>query len=553
MSGRDVIGIAKTGSGKTFAYLLPLVRHVTDQPPRTSRDGPIALIMAPTHELVIQINDEMKKFKAATGLRSVALYGGAGVASQISDLKRGAEVVVCTPGRLIDLLCKNKGRITNLQRVSFVVMDEADRMFDMGFESQIRKIIANIRPDRQVVMFSATFPRVVEAAARSLLNNPLEITVQGTSIVPDTIDQFVEVVTEEQKLARAMEVISAWYEKGSTLIFVDTQQAADMLFKSVISSGYACVTLHGGVEQVDREAIIADFRRVHVKIMIATSVAARGLDVPSIRLVLNFDVPNHLQDYIHRVGRTGRAGNSGTAITFITPDEEQYSPDLIKTLKAAKQVIPSKLDELYQQFNAKLSQGTAKRHAGGYIKVSGFQFTKEEENHKRAARMRHWNMLSGENTDDIQYDEASSSGESADQEQEQKSFATVTSMESDHRTAAIEALKHKLSAKLQSNSSSHCVDEFQINEYPQHVLYRVTNKDALRQIQDFTGCNVTKKGVYIQPGRKLPLGERTLYLLIEGATELDVQSARTEIKKRLEEAMSNVHLERMVERRFTVV
>lgn len=569
MSGRDVIGIAKTGSGKTLAYLLPLIRHILDQPPRTSSDGPIALIMAPVHELVIQINDELKKFKAATGIKSIAVYGGTGVASQIGDLKRGADVVVCTPGRMIDLLCKNKGRITNLKRVTCVVLDEADRMFDMGFESQIRKIIGNVRPDRQVVMFSATFPRVIETAARSLLRNPLELTVQGKTIVADTIDQFVEVLTEEEKLSRVMELISSWYDKGSVLIFVDTQDAADSLFRDVIKSGYACVTLHGGKEQIDRETTISDFRRGHVKIMIATSVAARGLDVPSIRLVLNYDVPNHLQDYIHRVGRTGRAGNSGTAITFITPDEEQYSPDLVKALKNAKVALPVKLEQLHNQFQAKLRQGTAKHHAGGYVNVGGLEKLAKKEDRKRAERKLQMKMLTGEDYVDSDDEKESGSNEQNSQEHEKmdldgNSTQTVeTSASNDNnnnnsnQVVTIEQWKQRLNAKLQSTnntaSAAHCSEEYAINEYAQNVLYRVTNRDALRQIEDLTGCSVTKKGLYVAPGRKPPVGDRTLYLLIEGRNGLEVQTAKAEIKKRLEEAVCNVHPDRTVERRFSVV
>jgi superfamily II DNA/RNA helicase len=259
-------------------------------------------------------------------------------------------------------------------------------MFDMGFEPQIKKIINNIRPDRQTVMFSATFPRVVENAARSLLKNPLEITVRGRNIVSDTIDQFVEVIEEEQKLTRLLELIAAWYDKGSILIFVDTQEATDALYRDIIKSGYACLSLHGGKEQVDREMTIQDFRRGDTKILVATSVAARGLDVPSIRLVLNYEVPNHLQDYVHRVGRTGRAGNLGTAITFITPSEEQYSPDLVKALKDANSTIPEKLKELYDRFQEKLHQGTAKRHMSGYLNNSGFKFDEAEEEQKKAER-----------------------------------------------------------------------------------------------------------------------------------------------------------------------
>ncbi|CAI5495865.1 unnamed protein product, partial [Closterium sp. Naga37s-1] len=175
MSGRDCIGIAKTGSGKTLAFVLPMLRHIMDQPPLQSGDGPIGLILAPTRELVQQIFTDIRRFARPLGLSCVPVYGGSGVAQQISELKRGAEVVVCTPGRMIDILATSNGRITNLKRVTYLVLDEADRMFDMGFEPQIGRIIGNTRPDRQTVLFSATFPRQVETLARKVLTKPIEI------------------------------------------------------------------------------------------------------------------------------------------------------------------------------------------------------------------------------------------------------------------------------------------------------------------------------------------------------------------------------------------
>ncbi|KAG0463932.1 hypothetical protein HPP92_020001 [Vanilla planifolia] len=193
MSGRDCIGIAKTGSGKTLAFVLPMLRHIKDQPPVVPGDGPIALIMAPTRELVQQIHSDIKKFSKVLGVNCVPVYGGSGVAQQISELKRGAEIVVCTPGRMIDILCTSGGKITNLRRVTYFVMDEADRMFDMGFEPQITRIVQNTRPDRQTVLFSATFPRQVEILARKVLNKPVEIQVGGRSVVNKDITQLVEV------------------------------------------------------------------------------------------------------------------------------------------------------------------------------------------------------------------------------------------------------------------------------------------------------------------------------------------------------------------------
>ena len=179
MSGRDCIAVAKTGSGKTLAYILPMLRHIKDQPEIKNGDGPIAMIVGPTRELVTQIGKECRKFGKTVGVRCVSVYGGSGVQSQITDLKRGCEAVACTPGRMIDILTTGAGKITNLRRITYFVLDEADRMFDMGFEPQITRILANTRPDRQTVMFSATFPRAMENIARAALENPIEIQVGG--------------------------------------------------------------------------------------------------------------------------------------------------------------------------------------------------------------------------------------------------------------------------------------------------------------------------------------------------------------------------------------
>eukprot|EP01095_Lingulamoeba_sp_RSL-Kostka_P004889 TRINITY_DN1612_c0_g1_i2.p1 TRINITY_DN1612_c0_g1~~TRINITY_DN1612_c0_g1_i2.p1 ORF type:complete len:305 (-),score=109.47 TRINITY_DN1612_c0_g1_i2:97-1011(-) len=194
--GRDILAAAKTGSGKTLAFLLPLLRHVMAQESVKQGEGPIGLILAPTRELATQIHSEVKKFTKNLGMRAVCVYGGAGVQHQIGDLKRGAEIVVCTPGRMIDILTTNGGRITNLGRVTFVILDEADRMFDMGFEPQIMRIIQNVRPSRQTVMFSATFPTSVEHIARRILTRPIEIVVGGVSVVCDDVKQIIEVREE---------------------------------------------------------------------------------------------------------------------------------------------------------------------------------------------------------------------------------------------------------------------------------------------------------------------------------------------------------------------
>ncbi|KAI0091945.1 P-loop containing nucleoside triphosphate hydrolase protein [Irpex rosettiformis] len=369
MSGRDVIGVAKTGSGKTIAFLLPLFRHIKDQRPLEQMEGPIAVIMTPTRELAVQIHRECKPFLRVLNLRAVCAYGGSPIKDQIAEMKKGAEIIVCTPGRMIDLLTANSGRVTNLKRVTYLVLDEADRMFDMGFEPQVMKIVNNIRPDRQTVLFSATFPKQMDSLARKILRKPLEITVGGRSVVAPEIDQIVEVREEDSKFTRLLEILGQTYNEDPecrTLIFVDRQEAADNLLRELMRKGYLCMSLHGGKDQVDRDSTIADFKSGVVPIVIATSVAARGLDVKQLKLVINYDAPNHMEDYVHRAGRTGRAGNKGTCVTFITPEQDRYSVDIYRALKASNAGMPKELEDLANGFLEKVKSGKAKVAGSGF-------------------------------------------------------------------------------------------------------------------------------------------------------------------------------------------
>lgn len=370
MSGRDIIGVAKTGSGKTMAFLLPMFRHIKDQRPVEPSEGPVGIIMTPTRELAVQIYREMRPFIKALGLRAACVYGGAPISEQIAEMKKTADIVVATPGRLIDLLTANSGRVTNLYRVTYLVLDEADRMFDMGFEPQVMKILNNIRPDRQTVLFSATFPKQMESLARKVLKNkPLEITVGGRSVVAAEIEQIVEVRSEDTKFHRLLEILGELYNRekdARTLIFVDRQEAADDLLKDLIRKGYVTMSLHGGKDQVDRDETISDFKAGNVPIVTATSVAARGLDVKQLKLVINYDVPNHMEDYVHRAGRTGRAGQKGTCITFITPEQDRYARDIIAALKASAAHVPPELEAMAASFKEKLAAGKAKAAGSGF-------------------------------------------------------------------------------------------------------------------------------------------------------------------------------------------
>jgi ATP-dependent RNA helicase DDX46/PRP5 len=367
MMGRDVIGIAKTGSGKTLAFLAPLLRHVVDQGPlEPGESGPIAMILAPTRELVTQIHAELRKFAKPLGLSTLPVYGGANIGAQVSILRAGVHVLVGTPGRTIELLALNGGRVMSTRRCTMLVVDEADRLFDLGFEPQIRGIASTIRPDRQVVMFSATFPNHVEQVAKTITKHPLEIVVGGKSMASESVEQFVEVRSEESKFPRLLQLLGAWWDRGSVLVFVSDKDRADDVLLQLLRVGYMGMSLHGGKDPEDRAATVADFKRRDTNLLIATSVACRGLDVKHLRVVINYDVPNHLEDYIHRIGRTGRAGKEGTAFTFITPEEAQFAPDLVHALTAAGQPVPSELKALSDAHESAVESGLAHRRRSGY-------------------------------------------------------------------------------------------------------------------------------------------------------------------------------------------
>ncbi|KAF7824959.1 DEAD-box ATP-dependent RNA helicase 42 [Senna tora] len=581
MSGRDCIGIAKTGSGKTLAFVLPMLRHIKDQPPVVAGDGPIGLIMAPTRELVQQIHSDIKKFAKVLGLRCVPVYGGSGVAQQISELKRGAEIVVCTPGRMIDILCTSGGKITNLRRVTYLVMDEADRMFDMGFEPQITRIVQNIRPDRQTVLFSATFPRQVEILARKVLDKPVEIQVGGRSVVNKDITQLVEVRPENERFLRLLELLGEWYEKGKILIFVHSQEKCDALFKDLLRHGYPCLSLHGAKDQTDRESTISDFKSNVCNLLVATSVAARGLDVKELELVINFDVPNHYEDYVHRVGRTGRAGRKGCAITFISEEDARYAPDLVKALELSEQIVPDDLKALADGFMAKVTQGLEQAHGTGYG-GSGFKFNEEEDEVRRAAKKAQAKEYGFEEDKSDSEDEDEGIRKAGGDITQHPALAQILVNATKANSPALPAtsplisngglpvslpavlglqtaavmpgtglpilpndgatraalaamnLQNKL-AKIAGAMPEHYEAELEINDFPQNARWKVTHKETLGPISEWTGAAITTRGQYFPPGKVPGPGERKLYLFIEGPSEQSVKRAKAELKRVLED------------------
>uniref|UniRef100_A0A3B4G2L8 Probable ATP-dependent RNA helicase DDX46 n=1 Tax=Pundamilia nyererei TaxID=303518 RepID=A0A3B4G2L8_9CICH len=604
MSGRDLIGIAKTGSGKTIAFLLPMFRHIMDQRPLEESEGPISVIMTPTRELALQITKECKKFSKPLGLRVVCVYGGTGISEQIAELKRGAEIIVCTPGRMIDMLGANSGRVTNLRRVTYVVLDEADRMFDMGFEPQVMRIVDNVRPDRQTVMFSATFPRAMEALARRILSKPLEIQVGGRSVVCSDVEQHVLVIDEDKKFLKLLEILGHYQEKGSVIIFVDKQEHADGLLKDLMKASYPCMSLHGGIDQYDRDSIINDFKNGACRLMVATSVAARGLDVKQLILVVNYNCPNHYEDYVHRAGRTGRAGNKGYAYTFITEDQVRYAGDIIKALELSGSPVPPELEQLWASFkDQQKAEGKTIKSSSGFS-GKGFKFDETEHALANERKKLQKAALGLQDSDDedgaldieeqiesmfnskkrvkdlsapglgptsagniqklemakrlaLKINAQKNLGAEAQDVMQQATNAilrggTIMTPSVSAKTIA-EQLAEKINAKLnytpvekleeerqaaeQAETVRRYEEELEINDFPQTARWKVTSKEALQRIGEYSEAAITIRGTYFPPGKEPKEGERKIYLAIESANELAVQKAKTEITRLIKEEL----------------
>ena len=346
MSGRDIISIAKTGSGKTLAFMLPGLMHTVSQPPRMNREGPSVLVLLPTRELAQQVQEVSVSYCHALGLKMTCCFGGASKGPQARDLERGVDVVVATPGRLLDFL---ESGTLNLKRCSFLVLDEADRMLDMGFEPQIRKIVSQIRPDRQTMMFSATWPKEVRSLASDFQKDAAFLNVGSLELAANhNILQVVEVMDEYGKQTRMMQVLNDIMNQPEckTIIFTETKRKADDLTKWMRRDGWPALCIHGDKNQGERDWVLNEFKTGKTPILLATDVAARGLDVDDIKFVINYDYPNNSEDYVHRIGRTGRRDKKGTAYTFFTSQNAPKARDLIKVLEEAKQTVSNELREL---------------------------------------------------------------------------------------------------------------------------------------------------------------------------------------------------------------
>ncbi|KZT53009.1 DEAD-domain-containing protein [Calocera cornea HHB12733] len=350
--GRDLMACAQTGSGKTAGFLFPILSaSFANGPSAATSDAggyggrrkayPTALILAPTRELVSQIHEEARKFAYRSWVRPAVVYGGADIGQQLRQIERGCDLLSATPGRLVDLI--ERGRIS-LSNVRYLVLDEADRMLDMGFEPQIRRIVQgedmpNVT-ERQTLMFSATFPRDIQMLAKEFLKEYIFLSVGRVGSTSENITQRIEYVEDNDKRSYLLDILTAEGQNGLTLIFVETKRMADMLSDFLMASNLPATSIHGDRTQREREQALATFRSGRTPVMVATAVAARGLDIPNVMHVINYDLPSDIDDYVHRIGRTGRAGNTGVATAFFNRGNRNIVRDLLELLREANQEVP---------------------------------------------------------------------------------------------------------------------------------------------------------------------------------------------------------------------
>ncbi|KAI6711885.1 hypothetical protein JHW43_005550 [Diplocarpon mali] len=361
MGGRDLMACAQTGSGKTGGFLFPILSACFKTGPQPTPPGaagnfgrqrkayPTSLILAPTRELVSQIYEESRKFAYRSWVKPCVVYGGADIGSQLRQIERGCDLLVATPGRLVDLI--ERGRIS-LCNIKYLVLDEADRMLDMGFEPQIRRIVEGEDmpgvQGRQTLMFSATFPRDIQMLARDFLKDYIFLSVGRVGSTSENITQKVEYVEDMDKRSVLLDILHT-HGAGLTLIFVETKRMADNLSDFLINQNFPATSIHGDRTQRERERALEMFRNGRCPILVATAVAARGLDIPNVTHVVNYDLPTDIDDYVHRIGRTGRAGNTGISTAFFNRGNRGVVRELIDLLKEANQEVPAFLENIARE------------------------------------------------------------------------------------------------------------------------------------------------------------------------------------------------------------
>ena len=332
VAGRDLMAQAQTGTGKTAAFALPLLQKMlphANTSASPARHPVRALVLAPTRELAMQVHESVVAYSKHLPLRSTVVYGGVDMKPQEAMLKGGVEVLVATPGRLLD---HAGSKVVHLSQVQFLVLDEADRMLDMGFLPDLKRILDLLPSKRQTLLFSATFDDSIVGLARSFLQNPLKVEVARKNTAAETVEQVVHMVKEDDKLDALVQVVKA-RDISQALVFTRTKIAADKLGRRLLKRGIQAAIIHGDKAQIERIAALEGFKQGKVRLLVATDIAARGIDIAELPCVFNFELPHSPEDYVHRIGRTGRAGLSGLAVSLVAPEEERFLEGVQRFIK----------------------------------------------------------------------------------------------------------------------------------------------------------------------------------------------------------------------------
>ncbi|CCE65894.1 hypothetical protein TPHA_0N01130 [Tetrapisispora phaffii CBS 4417] len=554
MTGRDVIGISKTGSGKTISYALPLIRHVKAQRPLSnSETGPLGLIIAPTRELAIQINEEIQKFiKSDPSIRSICCTGGSELKNQIYEFKRGIEIVVATPGRFIDLLTLNTGKLLNTKRITSVILDEADRLFDMGFEPQVTQIMKTIRPDKQCVLFSATFPIKLQAFVKRVLHNPLTITIDSKTMVNENVHQAFEILNNDsEKFFKLIEILDNFVEKRESsqskgseqvedeiidkkiIIFVSSQQTCDAVAANLEKYDYDVFSIHAGRSYQERVSNLEKFKKTKNSILLCTEVLSRGLNVPEVSLVIIYNAVNKFSQYVHTTGRTARGTRRGNAITLLLSDELDAAYILKKAMRDEElaENSPEKisiLDEMVNKFEVGLKSGkfTISKGLGGkgldnLDAQRNKNNNKEKEDFKRISKGTVNNDIDGGTVD---MDDVSND--------------VVADIE-------VPKLKYEIIRNDNADKASTFSAHVYINDLPKLIRWEVSKNTTLSNVKRETGCSITSRGQYY-PDNKNPKSDKDppkLFLLIEGKEEKDIIFSIDLLEGRVKEGLRKVEIQ----------
>lgn len=503
MSGKDVIGVGKTGSGKTMCYLLSMLKHIMQQRPLSDNEtGPMGLILSPTRELAIQIHEACQMFMKPSGLRSICCTGGSELKNQISDIKRGVHLIIATPGRFIDLLTLNNGRLLKTDRITFVTLDEADRLFDLGFEPQVNQIMKTIRPDKQCVLFSATFPPKLHAFAVKILRKPTIISVGNKQDVNENITQQAKIfTTEDEKFNHLLHLLGKQTTQ-KTIIFCDSQLQVNFMNRRLLSKGYEPVCIHAGLPSHERTANLQLFKKSTTSnILVCTEVLSRGLDVPEVSLVILYNAAKTFAQYVHTTGRTARGNTKGTAITLLDQNEDAQAYILYKFMP--EEHIPEDVKALALVFEKDLKSGKRKM-------VTGFggkgldNLDKLRDEHEKNERKQY-------NEGD---EEKKNDGDSDEEDDDNEAELKGPNLEIEYNVKKDTVDGGVFNAKIN------------MNDLPQDVRWVATNNVVMAKVIEQTSVACTFRGRFYPEGQEPKEGdEPKLYLLVEADKEQQVHEA----------------------------